>query len=749
MALDGLQQTEQLVSGESALPAIAVKADDLEAIKKSVEDAATISGVLWLSYLFGLFYIALAAASVTHADLLLQNPVELPFLTIKLPLKAFFILAPLLFLISHAYTMAHFALLADKAKRFHFRLRTKIDDTHEHAHDIREGIRQQLPINMFVQFLAGQEDVREGPFSGLLWTIAWTSLVLGPVMVLLLLQLQFLPYHDSRVSWEHRVVLLVDLALIWWLWMRILSGRSKEDEARTITEAQSIYSAPVPNRKGAVVWRRFRNGFLWASRYVRATPLTFGIVVFSWWIAPYPGEWRQGPYSLAPSLEWSAANVWVFGEVDAQHGKITGGWPYNTLRLSGFNIHDMLKLDDTKKLERKEHIFDFQNRRLEYADFRLAKFGNVDLRGAHLDGALLFGAELPGAAILNAHLRGALLDLAHLQRAMLGGAELQGASLLRAELQGAWLVGARLQGASLDGAHFQGASLFKAQLQGASINEADLWGSLLTGAQLAGASLLRADLRGASLEMADLRGVSLEGAKLDGTELSRSMLWRNKFSDLALLDMGKIRMKEARSEPITPSIDHPSELWTEAGYVNLRREMERNIPEGERRDAALKRIERLDCRNPDKALASCNPGTASREEARDWRNRLKEGTSLSDAAYENALVKELRVLICSGAPDSILILQGILNSDVTTEDDLANLNRLGVSSGEDAAIARLAIGARVSRLAATNREAPALVDFIVSKDCPVSNALTEEDKAKLLQIKQDVEKNLPPSTAKP
>jgi len=47
-------------------PAIAAKADDLEEIKKSVEDAASVSGGLWLSYLFVLSYIAIAAGAVTH-----------------------------------------------------------------------------------------------------------------------------------------------------------------------------------------------------------------------------------------------------------------------------------------------------------------------------------------------------------------------------------------------------------------------------------------------------------------------------------------------------------------------------------------------------------------------------------------------------------------------------------------------------------------------------------------------------------
>jgi hypothetical protein len=70
------------------LPPIAAKDDDLEAIKKAVEDAASVSGTLWFSYLFVLFYFAVAAGAVTHADLFLENPVKLPFLGVDLPLLA-------------------------------------------------------------------------------------------------------------------------------------------------------------------------------------------------------------------------------------------------------------------------------------------------------------------------------------------------------------------------------------------------------------------------------------------------------------------------------------------------------------------------------------------------------------------------------------------------------------------------------------------------------------------------------------
>jgi hypothetical protein len=103
-------------AGETPL---ATKADDLDAIKKAVEDAAAVSGGLWLSYLFILFYIAIAAGAVTHVDLLLQRAVKLPFLNVELPLLAFFALAPFLFLVTHAYILAHFVMLGKRASRFH------------------------------------------------------------------------------------------------------------------------------------------------------------------------------------------------------------------------------------------------------------------------------------------------------------------------------------------------------------------------------------------------------------------------------------------------------------------------------------------------------------------------------------------------------------------------------------------------------------------------------------------------------
>src|SRR3984957_7154484 len=214
------------------LPPITADADDLEAIRKAVDDAASVGGALWLSYLFVLFYLAVATGAVTHTDLFFENPVKLPFLNIELPLLAFFFLAPVLFIIMHAYALVHLVMLTKKAKRFHH----KNDGKNERA----ENLRWQLPSNIFIQFLAGPADIRSGHFGMALRAIAWITLVIAPILLLLMMQIQFLPFHSSFITWTHRVILFADLCLLWWLWRKILWDDVHADRTRRPSLAWTV-----------------------------------------------------------------------------------------------------------------------------------------------------------------------------------------------------------------------------------------------------------------------------------------------------------------------------------------------------------------------------------------------------------------------------------------------------------------------------------------------------------------------------
>ncbi len=88
-------------------------------------------------------------------------------------------------------------------------------------------------------------------------------------------------------------------------------------------------------------------------------------------------------------------------------------------------------------------------------------------------------------------------------------------------------------------------------------------------------------------------------------------------------------------------------------------------------------------------------------------------------------------LLCSGSKDASLILRGFLAQPV----GVLHVPILGATHLSN-------------RLSAAGPEAPALVNFIMSKDCPVSASLTDTDRANLLQIKQFALAQPPPSAAK-
>jgi uncharacterized protein YjbI with pentapeptide repeats len=370
---------------------------------------------------------------------------------------------------------------------------------------------------------------------------------------------------------------------------------------------------------------------------------------------------------------------------------------------------------------------DFTGANLEHASLYHALLDRVSLDGAQLQGAtlqltqlkdaslgcrpversetteggtaeLVSCAQLQGASLRSAQLQGASLEFVHLQGASLDGAQLQGASLLGAELQGASLAYAQLQGASLRSAQLQGASLQYAQLQGASLD----------GAQLQGASLASALLRGASLRHAGLQGASLADAILEVADLTDAYLWRTSRPERPSTLLA-IRISDEPKAwlPQFLRMGKP-QPWDDKTYQELRN-MIASLTSGVSRDQALERIQSLDCANPDKTLASCDPSAAPPPEATAWRKAL-EAARVDEKVYATALTKIiLKELVCSDRDNAIPIVRGTGFQD---------------------------------RLLAAGPAAIDLIDDLMNKDtkdCPVSASLTDAALAKLLQTKRNIE----------
>ncbi|WP_395666552.1 pentapeptide repeat-containing protein [Methylocella sp.] len=476
----------------------------LDDARKSVEDAASVGGALWLSYLFSLFYIGLAAGGVTHRDLLLENPVRLPFLNVDLPLVSFFFLAPIIFVLAHAYALTHFVMLAGKIGAF--------DRALEKSDGAAEGQRRRLPSNIFAQFLAGPEDIRNGGLGHILRAVAWISLVFAPVGLLLFLQAQFLPYHLEWVTWVQRVAVLADVILLWALWPAVLAKRS------------------------ALRWPPFG-----AHRLIClvAGVLSLGALAISGLVATFPGErideairenaWLRAPLAKAAlrdadeigqEKKGTIRRKLFAGEVDPISRRPQSLF-YHSLVLIGFDALEAFKIDSDAKLG-----FVKQTASLRGRDLRGARFDFADLRKSDL-----VGAKLSEASFSSARLDLTKLDLAQMQGASLNQAHLEGASLIQARLQDAALIGAYLQGAKLYMAQLQGATLNFARFQGASFDSAQMQGASLFGAELQGASLKQAQLQGASLDSAHLQCTSLDFDAMDAASLQATKVWRTIFTE--------------------------------------------------------------------------------------------------------------------------------------------------------------------------------------------------------------------------
>jgi uncharacterized protein YjbI with pentapeptide repeats len=578
-------------------PPLADKAQDLEALRDAVVDAAGISRGLWVSYLFAQFYFLVAIGGVTHRQLLFESPVKLPFLNVDLPLTGFFWLGPALFIVLHAYVLLHFALLGDKVNAFGTELPNQIEDD-----DTRARLRRQLPVNIFVQFLAGPRDVREGWLGLLLWLIALITLVIGPVALLLFFLLRFLPYHSEPITWWQRFAVVIDLFLIWRLWPAIALRPEPPDTN--------------PSRTLWVVLRRRYGRFAGWGLNSAALYLTFAIATF-------PGEWWEAQFA---GFTIPLRQTLVAGSVDKVRREPTSLWS-NRLVLPGLDALAGTRFDSEEKIDAIHEMVSFRGRRLEGAVLTDAVLRKADFTGAFLAGAKLASADLRGALFecdgpaLNAEC-----------------ARLQGAQLDFAQLQGARLDFAQIEGARLDFAQLQGASLSSAQLQGALLNGAQLQGALLDGAQLQGASLSSTQLQGARFHAAYMKGASLDSV----------FAWR---ASLRLADTSGARIAEVRTGPVAGCDDNPKRQcnWTHETFSALRERVAREVPEGDFREEALKRLDRAF--DPSKPLAGEDEMTKS------WV--ALQSASLPDSDFEAGLARQLLEIGCAayGAP---YVLSGLI-----------------------------------------------------------------------------------------
>jgi uncharacterized protein YjbI with pentapeptide repeats len=500
----------------------------LEAVNRSSDTAHT----AWLIFLGVMAYLMIAVAGVTHKQLLLQKDVQLPILNVNIPQVQFFQFAPVFLLLFHFGLISQLALLARKTLEFDMAVR-HLEPTARRTHPLR----LELHNFFFVQGIAGPH--RSAIMSLFLHSMSWLTLAVLPVVLLLFIQLSFLPYHDSLITWTHRVVLVLDIIVLILIGVFLMRAETSFFRAfwRTsighpisflmttiILVAVAFFSFAVATIPGKLLDRTVKKFILLPAKTAAA------------------GGSNSYLSGFAVPLFWGSSDGSLFGffhrnlivrDVDlVADREVSSGEPSLTLRGRDLRY---------AQLDRSDlHQADFTGTRLDGASLIGANLTNVRLScgdenellfgagrekaqcasarganflGAKLAGANLTGIDLSGSKLENAQLEGAVLRLSVLEGTNFSNANLRKADLTAGVLaQGAVFLVARLEGADLNGAQLQYADFSSAQLQAVSLAHAQLQGAILRDALLAGANLYKARLHGADLTGADLVGADLREA---------------------------------------------------------------------------------------------------------------------------------------------------------------------------------------------------------------------------------------------
>ncbi|MBL8701271.1 MAG: pentapeptide repeat-containing protein [Alphaproteobacteria bacterium] len=459
----------------------------------------------WFTFLTLGTYLAVAVGATTHRQLFLEQPVKLPLFNVDLPLAAFFVVAPALFVVLHFYVLLQLQMLTD-------RVRAAIASLAGPG-DVDERLAQfgRRLDTFFVSQLLVEKGDRLTRVA--LYAITWITLIAAPVALLAVFQLVFLPYHDLRVTWFHRALLLADLALVCFLEPRL------------------------PNVLHIV--RRGWDPFLRPRRpSIAGCVASLAIAYLSIAVATIPDEAIERPVDAFLGAATLRGHVFSDG-VDVVRGRPAGFFARRLVLAD----HDFVDQSDAA-LAAADRTVVLRGRDLRFAvldrtDLRKADFTAADLRGASMIGARLDGARFacardptpgeaddfaaagrPGCVRLDA----ARFDGATLRRARFDWAAADGASFASADLAGAGFWRSTLRLADFTDAKLPGARLPEAQVEGAVFIDACAIGADLAGARGFGAVFLRADLRGAALGDADLIFTAWDDADLRQTDLRKADL---------------------------------------------------------------------------------------------------------------------------------------------------------------------------------------------------------------------------------
>jgi uncharacterized protein YjbI with pentapeptide repeats len=440
----------------------------------------------------------------------LNDKVNFPILNAGVPCDLFYIVSPLLLLILHVYLLLELYFLSQKIVELQeWRL----------AHGI--PLTQLCPRATSLSVAVGLGCTTAWYVRATVKALYVVMNLFLPILLLLAMQIKFLPYHASGISLWHRLLLSIDVMLV--ALFCFGKGLGLPRTIRLGLGAAGHSDAATPSTGLVPRWRRL-------ARLLRDYAL-YPVVISLFLIAVFSLSWFR--VSL-PDGCTDDSDDWL-----TRHGLTMPHRILQTLVHPYLDLAGQTLPDDG----------DASGRDLRCARFQGAILPGFNFRGAVLTGAAFDQADLSGASFNpgfaaslartaseprdeeqscdarefartdRAHPRYAPLEEADRGRTDLRDATFDGAHLVHADFSYARLDHARLKGARLEGARFSGATADEADF-----TEAIGKGVIFDSACLRGATLLRATLRDSSFALAHLEVANFLDAKLERSDFGGAAL---------------------------------------------------------------------------------------------------------------------------------------------------------------------------------------------------------------------------------
>lgn len=385
-----------------------------------------------------LVFCGVAAVNTTHESLLKGTPVALPF-GVSMPLMAFYVAAPVLIVALHANLLIQIRTLQEQVSRFEREVvLTPEDGALLPPTLISLGIRRSFQGSRTLSVLLG------------------ACAFLLPLLTLVLLQTQFLPYHHGGMTAWHRVLVALNTLMV-----------------LASSAFWGIYRSPRVDKEARSAQRA-----LVTAPHVLVRTLFVGLVLFagiySFGIAVLPGT---SPDGFRGRVLGTGLKHWVLAycpqnlilkeanllerEVPAEALATLATNRGATLRIpSKIGAEPPLAPPAAAVLYAKG--LDLRNRDLRGATFEGSTLIRADFRGALLDRANFEKCVLTGASFANSRITAAKFRFSRLEQADFGRA-----TVSKSDFQGAVLGGfLDTPDTEFVGVNFTGADLRNAVLTG-------------------------------------------------------------------------------------------------------------------------------------------------------------------------------------------------------------------------------------------------------------------------------------------